>query len=93
MFRVAKKIRNVKDNIKKWNKETFGNIFWNKRKILEELKDIHDNIQKDGYENFSREEEDFKLVYPLSLRRKPIGGKDLGELSLRKGTGTLNTSI
>ena len=38
MFRVAKKMRNVKDNIKKWNRDNFGNIFENKRKILEEFK-------------------------------------------------------
>ena len=40
IFRVAKNLRNVKDNIKTRNKETFGNIFENKRKILEELKAI-----------------------------------------------------
>ena len=38
MFRVAKKLRNVKDNIKKWNRDTFGNIFENKRKIIKKIK-------------------------------------------------------
>ena len=37
MFKVAKKLRNVKDNMKRWNRETFGNIFESKRRILEEL--------------------------------------------------------
>lgn len=40
MFKVANKLRNVKKNIKRWNKDNFGNIFDNKRKIIEELKEI-----------------------------------------------------
>ena len=35
MFRVATKLKNVKKNIKIWNKNTFGNIFKNKKNILE----------------------------------------------------------
>ena len=62
MFRVAAKLKNVKKDIKKWNKHTFGNIFENKKKILEELKDIQDRIQAKGYEVVSREEESDKLV-------------------------------
>ena len=52
----------VKKKINIWNKNTFGNIFENKKKILEELKDIQDKIQTDGYEVISREEESGKLV-------------------------------
>ena len=62
MFRVVAKLKNVKKNIKIWNKTTFGNIFQNKKKIVEELKDIQDKIQADGYEKVSREEESEKLV-------------------------------
>ena len=62
MFKVVAKLKNVKKNIKKWNKHTFGNIFENKKKILEELKDIQDRIQTDGYEAISREEETGKIV-------------------------------
>lgn len=62
MFKVAAKLKNVLKNIKIWNKETFGNIFQNKKKVLEELKDNQDSIQADGYENVSREEESVKLT-------------------------------
>ncbi len=62
LFRVAAKLKNVKKSIKFWNKTTFGNIFENKNKIVEELKDIQDKIQADGYELVSREEESDKLV-------------------------------
>ena len=30
MFKVVAKLKNVKKNILKWNKDTFGNIFENK---------------------------------------------------------------
>ena len=40
MFRVVAKLKNVKKNIKKWNKNTFGNIFEYKKNIFEELKEI-----------------------------------------------------
>ena len=62
VFKVVAKLKNVKKMIKIWNKNTFGNIFENKKKILEELKDTQDRIQTDGYETFSREEESGKLV-------------------------------
>ena len=55
-------MRNIKDNIKRWNKDTFGNIFYSKMNVLEELKVIQDNIQMNGYVNVSNEEEDLKLV-------------------------------
>ena len=62
MFKVAKKMRNFKDNIKRWNKETFGNIFDSKRRIIEELKEIQGNIQSKGYEYVSRKEEYLNLI-------------------------------
>ena len=44
MFKVAKKLRNVKLNIRKWNKLDFGNIFHSKAQILEDLGIIQDVI-------------------------------------------------
>ena len=48
--------------LKIWNKSTFGNIFENKKKIMEELKEIHDRIYIDGYDVVLRVEESVKLV-------------------------------
>ena len=62
MFKVVAKLKNVKKKIKIWNKNTFGNIFDNKNKIMEELKEIQDKIQLEGYETFSRDEKSRKLV-------------------------------
>ena len=38
MFKIASKLKNVKRNIKRWNKDTFGKKNYNKKKVLEELK-------------------------------------------------------
>lgn len=44
MFKVAKKLRNVKLNVRKWNKSFFGNIFHSKAGILEDLGLIQEDI-------------------------------------------------
>ena len=62
MFKVANKLKNVKRNIKRWSKDTFGNIFDNKRKAIEELKEIRDSIQVEGYGTISRDEESVKSI-------------------------------
>ena len=48
LYRIASKLKNVKKEVKVWNKECFGNIFEIKEKI-EELQKIQDIIQIDGY--------------------------------------------
>ncbi|XP_059065729.1 uncharacterized protein LOC131857337 [Cryptomeria japonica] len=53
MYRVAKKMRYVKDMVKKWNKEVFGDIFASKSAIWLELKDIQAKIQADRYNKVS----------------------------------------
>lgn len=53
MFRMAKKSRHVKDMVKKWNKEVFGDIFSSKSAIQLDLKDIQDKIQANGYDEVS----------------------------------------
>lgn len=37
MFCIAKKLRIVKDKVRKWNKETFGDIFLMKASLQLEL--------------------------------------------------------
>ncbi|XP_059075341.1 uncharacterized protein LOC131875276 [Cryptomeria japonica] len=70
MYRVAKKLRNVKDNIKKWNKEVFGDLFAAKTKTQLELKEMQDKIQISGYNEVSISEENEVLVkYHKIIRR------------------------
>lgn len=44
MFRVAKKLREVKFNLKKWKKESFGNIFRIKYDLQMDLGEIQNKI-------------------------------------------------
>lgn len=62
MYKVVKKLKNVKDNVKKWNKDCFGNIFTSKATTLLELKEIQDEIQNNGCTNMSRDTEDATLM-------------------------------
>ena len=49
LYRIVTKLKNVKKEVKIWNKECFGNIFEIKEKIKEDLHKIQDTIQIDGY--------------------------------------------
>lgn len=49
MFRIVKKLRNVKRRIRIWNKEDFGHIFQAKSKAIDNLSEIQEKIQKDGF--------------------------------------------
>lgn len=62
MYKVAKKLKNIKVNIKIWNKKVFGDIFDSKKKLKEELDQIQNSIQKDGYKKYSKAMEDDVLV-------------------------------
>lgn len=54
MFRVTKKLSNMKWMIKIWNKMDFGHIFQEKEEISDKLSSIHDLIQHDGYNEHNR---------------------------------------
>ncbi|XP_057846007.1 uncharacterized protein LOC131055558 [Cryptomeria japonica] len=71
MYRMAKKLRNVKDNIKKWNKEVFGDLFAAKTKTQLELKEMQDKIQTSGYNEVSiKEENEVFVKYHKIIRRE-----------------------
>lgn len=50
MFRIVKKLSNVKSNIQRWNKSTFGNIFKAKEKLKLELAEVQEHIQAYGFD-------------------------------------------
>lgn len=62
LFRVASKLKMFKKNVKIWNKRCFGNIFENKSNIKDDLQNIQERIQKEGYSLHLVEEENEKLV-------------------------------
>ncbi|XP_057853629.2 uncharacterized protein LOC131063743 [Cryptomeria japonica] len=50
IFRLAKKLANVRSNIQLWNKASFGNIFQIKEKLKKDLDDVQSQIQDVGYD-------------------------------------------
>ncbi len=54
MFRVTRKLSNVKRMIKIWNKSDFGHIFHEKKELFDNLTIIQDCIQKEGYTETNR---------------------------------------
>ena len=57
MYRVARKLNNVKRMVKAWNKSDFGHIFSNKEDLSIKLSSIQASIQENGYDMLNREEE------------------------------------
>lgn len=50
MYRVAKKLSNVKNNVRKWNQSSFGHIFLEKEEVNQELLVVQQSIQVSGYD-------------------------------------------
>ena len=57
MYRVAQKLKNVKRNIKSWNRTDFGDIFQEKDEITDRLSLIQDDIQHSGYNELNSQQE------------------------------------
>ena len=51
MYAFQKKLKYIKDNLKKWNKESFGNIMEEKLWLEAQIGEIQVRVMKDGYRN------------------------------------------
>lgn len=45
-FDILKEVTALKDKLRGWNINVFGNIFFKKRRLLERLNGIHKNLLK-----------------------------------------------
>ena len=57
MYKVARKLSNVKRMVKVWNKSDFGHIFSLKEDLSVNLSSIQASIQENGYDVLNKEEE------------------------------------
>lgn len=48
MSRFQRKLKHLKEEIKRWNKTTFGNIFKAKEILTQEMKDIQQRMISEG---------------------------------------------
>lgn len=51
IFRVAEKLANVKDNVRKWNQTSFGHIFLEKEGVSKEIQAMQQSIQVSRYDH------------------------------------------
>eukprot|EP00253_Pinus_taeda_P036000 PITA_36000 len=69
MYRFQQRLWFLKNQLKRWNRETFGNIFEEQQKLLKELKELHQNIINEGHTDATLDRE--RLISDrLEERRK-----------------------
>lgn len=87
MFQVAKTLRHVKEKVKKWNREVFGDIFIQKSGLQEELSLIQDKVQKEGYvnDNFAKESEVLSKYHKIIAREENFWRQRSRSLWLKDG--------
>lgn len=49
MFVFQQKLKHIKECVKKWNRESFGNITQEKRRLDKQLEEIQNKTMKEGY--------------------------------------------
>jgi hypothetical protein len=57
MFKLYKKLKNIKYSLKEWNNDTFGNINQEKNNIEEKMKKLHETCISEGYTEERKNEE------------------------------------
>lgn len=57
MFAFQQKSKYIKDNLKKWNKESFGNIMKEKLQLEAQIGEIQVWVMQDGYNDEERTKE------------------------------------
>eukprot|EP00253_Pinus_taeda_P028735 PITA_28735 len=69
MYQLQQKLWFLKSHLKRWNRETFGNIFEEQQKLNNELKELHQKIITTGHTDATLEQEQH-LSDQLEDRRK-----------------------
>ncbi|XP_059064706.1 uncharacterized protein LOC131856797 [Cryptomeria japonica] len=87
MFRVAKTLRHVKEKVKKWNREVFGDIFIQKFALQEEMSLIQDKVQNEGYvnNNFANESEVLSKYHKIIAQEETFWRQRSKSLCLKDG--------
>jgi len=69
MYQFQQKLRFLKCHLKRWNRETFGNIFKEQQKLTQDLEILHQKIISEGHTEATLEQE--RLIHSqLENRRK-----------------------
>ena len=69
MYSFQRKLKYIKANLKKWNKESFGNIMEEKLRLESKIGEIQVWVMKDGY-NDEESTKEGELIKELAQREK-----------------------
>ena len=69
MYRFQQKLKNLKQTLKIWNQNTFGNIFDAQKQLSAQLEVIQQQIRLQGFTNELKAQET-KLNQQLEVRKK-----------------------
>ena len=83
---LANKLKALKEDLKIWNREVFGDVRCKKRSIMGELMDLDVKELLGGLDP-----EEHHLWDYLHTWRRVLGGKNLGFFGLRRETTILNS--
>lgn len=65
MYALQQKLKYIKANLKKWNKESFGNIMEEKIRLEEKIGELQQRVMQDGY-NEEETTKECKLIKKLA---------------------------
>jgi len=67
MFKLHKKLKYIKNNLKEWNRDTFGNINKDKKNIEENMKKLQETYMREGYTE-DRKKEEIQMTQDWEVR-------------------------
>ena len=76
-FILARKLKALKEDLKKWNKKVFGDLAFRKKCLLSELLGLEARVDLSGpsQEDQTRRIQIKSEIYTLSLWRRSLGDK------------------
>ena len=69
MYQFQQKLKALKARIRTWNKEDFGNIFQDKKKLMKDIEHTHRKGMEEGWDEDLREQEKNMLNH-LEVRER-----------------------
>jgi RNA polymerase-binding transcription factor DksA len=94
MYCFQQKLKHFKQQVRKWNKEVFGNIFQERKMLEQKLENLQGQIIQAGY-TITQQQEENELKRKLEERHKQeeiCGDRNLGFNGSMRERKTPNSS-
>jgi hypothetical protein len=88
MFKLYKKLKYIKQKLKEWNKEVFGNINQGKKSIEDRMRKLQELCIEEGYTE-DRKKEEIQMTQEWEARcqagRNPVAPKVQNKVAKGRG--------